>query len=275
MPFLLFLGAMRFVNSEDHSRSIIPLPDASLAIARPAAGRVLSEMVGETLALARREALLTSGEYVNSLWMRFVPVAGTKVLFSVWETRVQDYGVFAKETGRNLYRPSFQQESTHPVVEVSWEDAVAFCVWLSKKEGRLYRLPTDAEWSVAVGLGVENGSTPEKKALKVAGYPWGEAWPPPQGAGNYHPDLEVDDFEYTSPVGSFAANAFGLYDLGGNVWELCEDWYDDEKTTRVLRGGSWDYGDVWVLRSSFRDYDPPSDRRGDRGFRCVLVVSGG
>ena len=170
-------------------RSLIPIPDASLSIAKAATGRVLSEMVGETLALARREAPVASGEYVNSLGMKFVPVAGTKVLFSVWETRVQDYGVFAKEAGRKLHRPSIPQEPPHPVVQVSWEDAVAFCTWLSKKEGRTYRLPTDAEWSVAVGLGVEKGSTPHEKALKVAGYPWGDAWPPPRGAGNYSPDL--------------------------------------------------------------------------------------
>ena len=170
-------------------RSLIPIPDAPLAIAKAATGRVLSEMVGETLALARSQAPVAGGEYVNSLGMKLVPVAGTKVFFSVWETRVQDYGVFVKETGRQLYKPSFPQEPTHPVVQVSWEDAVAFCVWLSKKEGRQYRLPTDAEWSVAVGLGVEKGSTPYEKALKVAGYPWGDAWPPPRGAGNYSPDL--------------------------------------------------------------------------------------
>ena len=166
---------------------------------------------------------------------------------------------------------SISQETTHPVVNVSWEDANAFCAWLTKKElaaGKItanqrYRLPTDVEWSVAVGLGRETGSTPEAKDMGVKDvYPWGKEWPPPKGAGNYADtacklefgpkykaktgnDLTViegytDGFTYTSPVGSFAANKDGLHDMGGNVWEWCEDWYDPAaKAYRVLRGASW------------------------------------
>jgi formylglycine-generating enzyme required for sulfatase activity len=245
---------------------------------------VLSEMVGETLVLARQEALVTIGEYVNSLGMRFVPVAGTKVLFSVWETRVQDYELFAQETRRGRPKTSFQQEPTHPAVYVSWECAVAFCDWLTKKEGRRYRLPTDDEWSVAVGLKEERGSTPEEKNLKLDGYPWGKVWPPPFGAGNYDSSLDVDDFDYTSPVGSFAPNAFGLYDLGGNVQEWCEDLYTDNDQDdqyhsprdRVVRGGSWRWPNSEImLRSSCRDGVYPTNRYDSIGFRCVMVISGG
>ena len=220
--------------------------------------------------------------FVNSLGMKFVPIPGTdgptggqRVLFSIWETREQDYEVFAKETGRGMYKPSFQHEPTHPVMGMSWEFAKAFCQWLSKKEGRVYRLPTDAEWSVAVGLGVENGSTPEEKGGTVAGYPWGQAWPPPRGAGNYNPKLQVDDFESTSPVGSFAANAFGLYDLSGNLWEWCEDWYDAKKTGRVIRGGSYLDNDESGLSWSTRNHDLPTRQYFNFGFRCVVVVPGG
>ena len=218
-----------------------------------------------------------SEPFVNSLGMNFVPVSGTKVLFSAWETRVQDYRAFAQETNREWPKPDFEQGPTHPAVNVTWEDAVAFCVWLSKKEGRAYRLPTDAEWSVAVGLGFERGITPSDKYHPEGRYPWGEAWPPPPQAGNYIQGLAVDNFAETAPVGSFSAGGNGIYDLGGNVWELCEDWYDGKNEYRVARGGSWR---AWpdaksVLLASYRYRVHPTYRDVDLGFRCVLVVPGG
>jgi formylglycine-generating enzyme required for sulfatase activity len=111
------------------------------------------------------------------------------------------------------------------VVGVSLDDARRFCAWLSKKEGRTYRLPTSAEWSAAVG--------PQK-------YPWGDSFPPPKGAGNYggsesrHVPLGIsvftipgynDGYPRTSPVGSFAPNRSGLYDMGGNVAQWCDEEY--------------------------------------------------
>ncbi len=213
--------------------------------------------------------------FVNSLGMKFVPVPGTKVLFGVWETRVRDYNTFVNETKRVWDKPNFEQTPDDPAVNVSWEDAKAFCAWLSQKEGRQYRLPTDQEWDAAVGN---------------AKYPWGEAWPPPQGAGNY--GVSNDGFSKTSPVGSFAANAFGLFDMGGNAWEWCEDWYRASMHTaeakrewpglsddgggqryRVLRGGSWAYDNPVTLRSSFREGFGSGNCSGNRGFRCVVATS--
>jgi formylglycine-generating enzyme required for sulfatase activity len=136
-----------------------------------------------------------------------------------------------------------------------------------------YRLPSDEEWSAAVGLEKESGSTPESKNMKVEGvYPWGTKWPPPNGAGNYDPSFKVDDYENTSPAGSFEANRYGIHDLGGNVWEWCQDWYNAEKTRRVLRGASWylDFPDC--LFSSCRSYYAPEYRADRCGFRCVLVM---
>ena len=83
--------------------------------------------------------------------------------------------------------------------------------------------------------------------------------------------LYDDGYEYTSPVGSFAANPLGLYDLGGNVWEWCEDFYDGESGARVLRGGSWYYGGPGSLLSSARDLLGPDYRNYDIGFRVVLA----
>ncbi len=79
-----------------------------------------------------------------------------------------------------------------------------------------------------------------------------------------------DGFATTSPVGAFPANAHGLYDMGGNVWQWCEDWWNAEKTDRVLRGGSWMYSDRAGLRSSHRNHFKPNVRDINRGFRCVL-----
>jgi formylglycine-generating enzyme required for sulfatase activity len=135
-----------------------------------------------------------------------------------------------------------------------------------------YRLPTDAEWSFAVDLNEPAGGTPREKDGKIQGvYPWGTQWPPPKGAGNYSPGLQVDDYDYTSPVGSFAANRYGLYDLGGNVWEWCEGFYDGKSGARVLRGASWRVDIPDYLLSSFRNGGTPVGRRDNVGFRVLLA----
>ncbi len=208
---------------------------------------------------------------LNSLGMRFLPVPGTRVLISVWETRVQDYAAFAQETQRKWPKPGFEQGPTHPAVDVSWADATAFCAWLSQREKRTYRLPTDAEWSLAAGLGEEEGATPAQKSHVSDGFPWGSAWPPPPGAGNYAPSLHIDDFPKTAPVGSFPANRLGLHDLGGNAWEWCADWLDPGEKMRVLRGGSWINGSRTNLRAAERSAGRPESQVFIIGFRCVLV----
>jgi formylglycine-generating enzyme required for sulfatase activity len=257
--------------------------------------------------------------WVNSLGMKFVPVAGTQVLFSVWDTRVRDFEAFVaesnydatggmrmwslgtdgwKQRGATWREPGFSQGPTHPVVGVSWDDAKAFCEWLTRREhgsgvlpqGLHYRLPTDEEWSVAVGLNSEPGNTPEEKqkGSKVELYPWGKEWPPPVGAGNYRgqettkiankpkdwPVIEAynDGYPRTSPVGAFVANKDGLYDLGGNVWQWCEDWYNSDHGYRVLRGASWGDGARENLLASFRNGDEPDHGYDCVGFRCVVAA---
>jgi hypothetical protein len=225
--------------------------------------------------------------FVNTLGMKFVQVPGTEVQFCIWETRVKDYAAYAAANagvdGR-WKKPGFKQETTHPVVNVSWNDAQAFCEWLTKKEmaagkikaGQKYRLPTDAEWSVAVGLGKEKGDTPKEKDMGIKDvYPWGKEWPPPVGAGNYDGRLNVDKFDYTSTAGSFAANKLGLHDMGGNVWEWCEDKYRPTSTAHVLRGASWGFYPRGDLLSSYRWSGTPDYRTRVYGFRCVLVGGSG
>lgn len=204
---------------------------------------------------------------LNSMGFVRVPVPGKNVLFCVHETRVQDFRVFAKEKDMSWQPeaspPAGPQTDVHPAVNVSWQMAVDFCVWLTDREraagrlaaGQRYRLPTDLEWSAAVGLRVEQGATPAErgtnsyKGIYVSPFksdeyltPWGQ-WsrdkPPPPGAGNYGPDVGADAFAGTAPVGSFKTNQFGLYDLGGNAWEWCEDRLSAGSLGHALRGGSW------------------------------------
>lgn len=163
--------------------------------------------------------------WVNTLGMPFVPIPRFETRFCIWPVRVQDYEAYCMASGAQFPEIPFSQESDHPIVGVSWNDAIEFCVWLTGKEraeGKIddktvYRLPTDLEWSAAAGLPHEPEATPAERSGKAPGYPWGLRWPPPKGVGNYHPERGVDSFEHTSPVGSFPANALGIYDKIGRA----------------------------------------------------------
>jgi formylglycine-generating enzyme required for sulfatase activity len=293
---LLLIAAMALVGCgkkttpAEPEASAEPTPAEKAAAEQVAADKAAAE---KATAIKKVADEAQANAFVNTLGMKFVPVPGTEVAFCIWETRVKDYAVYAAANAgvnaswKKPFGDRFKQANTHPVVNVSWEDANAFCEWLTKKElaegkikaGQKYRLPTDAEWSVAVGLGKEKGNTPKEKSrgFKDA-YPWGKEWPPPVGAGNYDKSLKVDKFEYTSPAGSFAANKLGLHDMGGNVYEWCEDWYDPAaKANRVLRGASWGYyiGLPDRLLSFYRVYYAPDGRKYFVGFRCVLVGGSG
>ena len=233
--------------------------------------------------------------YVNSLGMKFVAVGD--ILVSVWQTRVKDFEAFAKATGlksTGWRDPGFKQGPEHPVVNVSWQEATVFCKWLTTrehKEGTLganqeYRLPTDLEWSQAVGLGEESGRTPEARDMSVPDtYPWGTQWPPPPGAGNYTgeetgSDVAIrgysDGYPWTSPVGSFPPNKHGLFDMGGNVWQWVMDSWNNDSRAKVLRGGSWYNGALKLsLLSSCRVHAAPDSSTDNYGFRVIIApVSG-
>ncbi|HEY3897367.1 MAG TPA: SUMF1/EgtB/PvdO family nonheme iron enzyme [Chthoniobacter sp.] len=246
----------------------------------------------ETPATATKER-----PFVNTLGMKFVPVPGTKVLFCIHDTTNGNYRQFAKDNlggdkswmdaGKIGDVPVSSGED-HPVVCVSWMDAVGFCGWLSVKESRTYRLPTDHEWSVAVGIGDQEDSaaTPASKSGKIKDvYPWGRRWPPPAGAGNFadseyqkkapkEPAIEgyTDGYATTSPVMTFPPNSLGLYDMSGNVWQFCQDLMNPEHRTRVKRGGGWNVAARERLWSSFRGEERQDERvHWATGFRCVLV----
>ncbi|RYD76672.1 MAG: hypothetical protein EOP84_16555 [Verrucomicrobiaceae bacterium] len=231
----------------------------------------------------------------NSLGMRFAPVG--EVMFSVWLTRLKDFAVFASETKlkSTAWRtPGFKQGPDHPVVNVTWNDAVSFCKWLTERErkkgtlpaGEVYRLPEDLEWSKAVGLPEESGRTPEIRDMGVLDvFPWGTQWPPPPNAGNYTgeetgSDVAIkgyeDGFAWTSPVGAFPPNNLGLYDMGGNVWQWCMDSWNSKSQAKVLRGASWYNGAVKLsLLSSCRIQANPDSATDNYGFRVVRAPDTG
>jgi serine/threonine protein kinase/formylglycine-generating enzyme required for sulfatase activity len=235
--------------------------------------------------------------FVNTLGMKFVPVPGTGVLFCIHETRKADYAAFAKMVvglDDSWEKPADRsiapgEAVNHPVVNVNEADAMAFCAWLGSKDGLVYRLPTDHEWSCAVGIGDREDATmsPKNKAGRIQKvYPWGSVWPPPAGAGNFadsslrastlkstlHTVIDgyTDGFAGTAPVMSFPPNQLGIYDLAGNVWELCSDWYDSTQTMKAKRGGCWDNAPEGDLRSSSRLASSISSRGPLNGIRVVV-----
>jgi len=173
--------------------------------------------------------------------------------------------------------PSNFKGERNPVEQVSWEEAVEFCKKLSAKTGQTVRLPTEAEWEYACRAGTTTPfNTGETISTDQANY---------IGNFTYGSGRKGENRKKTVAVGSFAANGFGLYDMHGNVWEWCQDWYDEgyyknsptedplgpEKGQgRVLRGGSWAVG-PWYCRSALRRGSAPAGGLGDIGFRVVCV----
>ncbi|MBI2300182.1 MAG: SUMF1/EgtB/PvdO family nonheme iron enzyme [Armatimonadetes bacterium] len=181
--------------------------------------------------------------YVSAFWM------------DQHEVTAGQYRRFCQAAGKPI--PGGNPDDTHPVVNVSWDDADAYAEWVGGS------LPLEAQWEKAARGG-----------LAGMAYPWGNDWDAAQansGAGG------------ATPVGSYAPNGYGLFDMAGNAWEWCLDWYDEgwygkmpdrdpcnrtEATTRVARGGSWD-NEAALLGAGARGSNAP-DYRGDYGgFRCA------
>ena len=157
--------------------------------------------------------------------------------------------------------PSHFEGDNLPVEKVSWLDAVEFCQKLSRKEGKKYRLPTEAEWEYACRAGTATPfHTGRTLGSDRANY---------NGTYRYGSDRVGIHRKKTTAVGSFQPNAWGLYDMHGNVYEWCQDKYQQGTASRVLRGGSW-RGTPGVCRSAFRYRNSPSYRVDYVGFRVVL-----
>jgi len=162
----------------------------------------------------------------------------------------------------------------HPVALVRWDDAVAYCAWLSSETGRAVRLPTEAEWEKAARGGLERRR-----------YPWGDRVD--RNMANFLTDPTLKALHGTTRCGSYPPNAYGLYDMAGNVWEWVQDWYDPHYYSkgqfdnpvgppngqlRIVRGGSWLVADVRMLSCSHRHKVPPDTYSYGIGFRIVCPV---
>ncbi len=181
------------------------------------------------------------------------------------------YAVYAQEMGVNWTMPTGKEN--HPVVMINWDDAVAFCAWISRVTGRKVMLPTEAQW--------------EKAARGTDGriYPWGNEAP---NANLLNDNMNMKD---TTAVGKYSPTGdspYGAADMAGNVWQWTADWHSDTyyanspasnpkgPTTgqyRVLRGGSWDFNPVSV-RATFRVSGRPNLRDVYFGFRVAVSAPG-
>jgi formylglycine-generating enzyme len=203
---------------------------------------------------------VTVGEYLkfcqltNSNWPEWLEVGSSYHVETGSDKHYSEKGY--RRTG----------SETLPIVGVSWDNAVAYCNWLSRTTGKTYRLPTEAEWEYAARGGQSYAYAGSNEANQVS-------WNSSNGGGK------------PQPVGGKSANGYGLYDMSGNVWEWCADWYDAKfysnaaataanptntatGTYRVLRGGSWDY-DASFCRVANRCHDYPTGRLNNYGFRVV------
>jgi formylglycine-generating enzyme required for sulfatase activity len=182
----------------------------------------------------------------------------------MYEVTLAEYNKFAEATGRTKH--FYWRRGNRPVINVSWNDATAYTKWLSNQTGKNYRLPTEAEWEYAARAGTETK------------YWWGNEFDKNKANCGGHSGYYCrDSFTSRSPVGSFSANKFGLYDTSGNVSEwTCSEYekqYNDEEKQCVttgkvfaIRGGSWDHRPV-AVRSAVRSYNWPGFRRNWVGFR--------
>jgi formylglycine-generating enzyme required for sulfatase activity len=211
------------------------------------------------------------------------------------EVTFEEYDAYCKATGKSKPGDEGWGRGRRPVINVSWNDVVAYCNWRSQQEGYQpvytirgdkvtadwsangYRLPTEAEWEFAArsrGSNDKWAGTSQESELASYGNHW-------ESVSN-----DKDGYEYTAPVGSFRTNDLGLHDMSGNVWEWCWDWYDSDYydnsssrnphgpstgASRVRRGGSWDNVPAY-LRCAYRSNSSPGFRGSSIGFRLTRTA---
>ena len=237
-----------------------------------AVAMIVKEIIGQLVSIPSGTFRMgTSGFFANSeekpvhsVTVSDFKIGKYEVTFAQWDTCVADGGC-----GR--YRPDDAGwgRGTRPVINVSWDDVQGFIGWLNDKTGENFRLPTEAEWEYAVRA----GSTTK--------YSWGDSIGSNR-ANCYDCGSRWDD-DRTAPVGSFSANAWGLHDMHGNVWEWVADCWNDSYVgapsdgrawtsgdcgRRVSRGGSWLYT-PWYLRTAYRNWYTRSSRDDYLGFRLA------
>ncbi|HRF73539.1 MAG TPA: formylglycine-generating enzyme family protein [Accumulibacter sp.] len=262
---------------------MVVIPAGSFEMGSPSfeAGRWENE--GSVHRVAVAEFALGRTEITRGQFAAFVTATGYQAGDKCWTFG----GKLEERSGRSWRNPGFPQEDSHPVVCVNWNDAGAYAEWLSRKTGKRYRLPSEAEWEYAARAG------------SVTSRYWGES---PNQACGYANVVDAtgksqlpgfpeahncnDGSAYTAGVGSYKANPFGLYDMIGNASEWTQDcwnksyngapgdgsaWTSGDCGRRVLRGGSWDV-EPRNARSALRDWFDSTDQFYFIGFRLARML---
>jgi formylglycine-generating enzyme len=263
---------------------MVVIPGGSFDMGSPAAeigrrkdGDPVHQVNIGTFALAKTE--INRGQFAA-----FVKETGYSTGNNCWTIKDGKY----EERIGNWGNVGYLQDNNHPVVCINWDDASAYTKWLSYKTGKKYRLPTEAEWEYAArgkALTARYWGEKPNDACAYANVADQSAKELIKPAASWKVHDCKDGFAYTAPAGSFKANAFGLNDMLGNVWEWVQDnyhesyqgapvdgsaWQDGGKK-RVLRGGSW-YDAPPYVRAAGRDKAAPASRYDNFGFRVARML---
>lgn len=231
-----------------------------------------------------RLALITQGSFLmgatdpqaDTCEQPVHPVQISTIAVGTTPVTNREFATFCQETGYTV--PEWQKYATagreeHPAVCVSWEDALRYNAWLSQKTNLLHQLPTEAEWEKSA-----------RGKLEQKLFPWGDELPTPATASWQRWGTEIG----TTPVASYAPNAYGLFDMAGNVWNWCQDDYQadsyqeprrdnpigSEGTLRCRRGGAWNINEPFRMRCGNRGRLSQNERHSNIGFRvCVPVYA--
>jgi formylglycine-generating enzyme required for sulfatase activity len=236
--------------------------------------------IGSSFALGRYE--VTRGQFAA-----FVAATGYKAEGGCIHWTGEEWDLDKALSWRN---PGYPQSDEHPVVCVSWNDAQAYVAWLSGFSGKSYRLPAEAEWEYAARAGTTTArywSNERAETCTYANVSDATAASQPGSAREDSDSFSCSDgYAFTAPVGSFAPNRFGLYDMLGNVWEWTDDcanrsyggapqdgraWHAGDCSKRVSRGSSWQ-GNSWRVRSAYRNRGSAAERVEVTGFRVARAL---
>lgn len=198
---------------------------------------------------------LSKTEVTNNQYCIFLNELGNQIEKGDRWLYIEDQYCLIEEINNRFYPKKGFEE--YPVIKVNWYGAKAFCNWLTERTGEEYRLPTEVEWEYAAKGGENQKWSGTNNEDELGDY----AWYYENSNGEIH------------PVAQKKANIFGLYDMSGNVFEWCSDYYqyDSLGNYPVYRGGSWDYH-IWYLRCCWRFYDYPNISRYNLGFRICRTV---